>query len=140
MRCMCFLSEMRQSMSMDQHNLNQYELQQLLVSDRLSEFWKAFDTQQRRYVHIKILHIPQAALSDFAPKFLQETLKLPSLQHPNIAPIVDTQIVTGAQGNKACVVTEYLDGQLLSDFLRETVHAGTFLAPNEVVKLLLALG
>jgi len=125
---------------MDQRNLNQYELQQLLASDHLSEFWKAFDTQQRRFVHIKILHIPQAALGDFAPKFFQETQKLSSLQHPNIASIVDTQIVTGAQANKAFVVTEYLDGQLLSDFLRETVHSGAFLAPNEVVKLLMALG
>ncbi|HEY4387855.1 MAG TPA: protein kinase, partial [Ktedonobacteraceae bacterium] len=125
---------------MDQPRLSQYELQHMLDNDQLSELWKAFDIQQKRYVHIKILHIPQAALGDFAPKFLQETQKLTALRHPHIAQIIDTQIVTSAQGNNACVVTEYLEGQLLSEFLDATVRTGNFLAPIALIKLLSALG
>ncbi len=103
------------------------------------KLWKAFDTQQKRYVHFKLLHIPQAALSDFAPRFLQETQKLLTLHHPHIAPIIDTQLITNAQGNKACVITEYRESQLFPDFLEATIHAGTFLDANEMIKLLMAL-
>jgi eukaryotic-like serine/threonine-protein kinase len=131
---------MRRYMSMDQRRLSQYELQELLESDHLTELWKAFDTQQRRYVTLKILQIPQGAMGDFAPKFLAENQKLSSLQHPNIAQVVDAQIVTNTQGNNACIVTEYVEGQLLTDFMKGTVHTGNFLDASELITLLNGLG
>ena len=50
-------------MSMYQRRLGKYELQER-VGSGASELWKAFDTQQRRYVAIKILPVNAQTSAD----------------------------------------------------------------------------
>ena len=44
-------------MSMNQGRIAKYELQERLGSDTVGQVWKAFDTQQRRFVAIKIIPV-----------------------------------------------------------------------------------
>src|SRR5947209_2532700 len=81
-------------MSASQRNLGQYELQECLARDPISEVWKAFDTRQRRYVAVKRLHfsVQSQMTPDFLQRFSQEAHRLTSLRHPNIAPVLDVQM------------------------------------------------
>jgi eukaryotic-like serine/threonine-protein kinase len=114
-------------MSASQSNPGQYELQECLTRDPISEVWKAFDTQQRRYVAVKILYLntQQAqAIPDILPRFLQEAHNLTSLRHLSIAPILDVQIFQGPDGvtHTARIVMEYIEGQSLGDYLQAASH------------------
>ena len=74
-------------MGMNQRRLGKYELQERLRSGVAGEVWKAFDTQQHRYVTIKIIPVNAQMSTDFAPRFYREAQILAALRHPNIVQI-----------------------------------------------------
>jgi eukaryotic-like serine/threonine-protein kinase len=128
-------------MSASQSNPGQYELQECLTRDPISEVWKAFDTQQRRYVAVKILYLntQQAqAIPDILPRFLQEAHNLTSLRHLSIAPILDVQIFQGPDGvtHTARIVMEYIEGQSLGDYLQAASHTGKLVPPQDIIRIL----
>src|SRR5947207_4966187 len=71
--------------------LGKYELRERLGRGGMGEVWKAFDTQLRRYVAIKVLHGDLQANPDFVARFTHETQLIASLHHPNIVQIHDFQ-------------------------------------------------
>ncbi len=128
-------------MSASQSNPGQYELQECLTRDPISEVWKAFDTQQRRYVAVKILYLnaqQSQATPNLLPRFLQEAHDLTSLRHPTIAPILDVQVFQGPDGvtHTARIVMEYIEGQSLSDYLQATSRAGKIAPPQDIIRIL----
>jgi serine/threonine protein kinase len=129
-------------MSTSQRRLSQYDLQQRVADDALGEVWTAFDTQQRRYVFLKILHVNPQASPDFVPRFLQETRSLLSLQHPGIVQVLNIQASQAPDGggSQAYIVTEYVEGSSLAEYLAATSHRGQFPAPVEIVRLLTFVG
>lgn len=129
-------------MSQSQHHLGHYELLQSLGSGPMSEVWKAYDTQQHRYVAIKILQINPQAAADLIPRFERETQNLTSLQHSNIAQVFEAHAsyTPGATDNKAYLVMDYVEGLSLADYIQTTSHAGNFPSPVDIVRLLAPIG
>src|SRR5581483_7068573 len=134
-------------MSEGRQHFDQYELQQRLESDTLSETWKAFDTQRRLYVTIKILHFNPQVAADLVPRFQRETRGLTSLHHPNIAQVLDVVVPDIASikpdttsNYEACLVMEHIEGQSLADYIHVTSHTGKFPTVAEIVSLLAPIG
>lgn len=128
-------------MSANQGNVGQYELQECLTRDAISEVWKGFDAQQRRFVAVKILHVgAQHAQTnaDMLQRFLNEAHNLTALRHPNIAQVLDVQISQGPDTaiSTAAIIMEYVDGQSLADYIQGTSRAGQIPPPQEIVRIL----
>ena len=90
-------------MGMYQRRLGKYELQER-VGHGASEVWKAFDSQQHRFVAIKILPVNAQTSADFAPRFYREAQTLVALRHPNIVPILDFYM--SQNGNEAYLIMD----------------------------------
>lgn len=123
-------------MSTNQQALGHYELQQRLSSDALTESWKAFDTQQQRYVLLKTLRVPLQTSPEFVGSFLENTRPLLSLRHPNIASTLDIQATPGTPNVGAYIVTDYIEGPSLVEYLRTTSQQGRFPQGADLVRIL----
>jgi serine/threonine protein kinase len=131
-------------MSNYQRSLDQYELQQCLRRDTTSEVWKAFDTQQRRYVTIMLLRFtlpPDEAI----PRFLRETRPLVALRHPYLVPIFEVRLLsrtTAALSNnsEAYLVMDYIEGLLLTEYLQTPNQTHKMLSPAEIMQILAPIG
>ncbi|HLZ58397.1 MAG TPA: protein kinase [Ktedonosporobacter sp.] len=119
-------------------NPGPYELQQRLRSDANSECWKAFDKQNRRDVAINIYHVGPQAAPTVIPRLQQEARSLVALQHPYIVPIrnVYTLPVPGSSANDVSIVTDYLEGPSLADYLHATAHTGKIPSARDIFQLL----
>src|SRR5256885_21255 len=123
-----------------------YELQELLGQGSMTEVWKAFDTQQNRYVTIKLFHPQLQADPDFIARFLDEARVIASLHHPNIVQVHDFQVFQppvgaglAAQSTIPYVVMDYVEGQTLANYIMHTSRLGRFPPAAEVVRLLLPI-
>ena len=117
-------------MNSNRRYLGPYQLRNRLEGNGTGEVWQAFDEQQQRVVAVSVLHVDAQDASELIPRFLYETKNLRNLQHPNIAQILDVQ-VTSPSGNHqqptdAYIVTEYVEGPSLADYLAATSHIGKF--------------
>ena len=122
--------------------IDQYELQVCLARDGL-EVWKAFDTQARRTVAVKLLRGKLQAAPDLGAVIFLRTLRvLASLRHPNIVPCYDFSIshLPGAASATPYWVTEYRDGETLAGHHRTTSRQERFLSVPEIVRLVSAIG
>ncbi|MFL5653974.1 MAG: serine/threonine protein kinase [Ktedonobacteraceae bacterium] len=123
-----------------------YELQELLGQGTMTEVWKAFDTQENRYVTIKLFHPQIQADPDFIARFLDEARVIASLHHPNIVQVHDFQVFQppvgaglAAQSTIPYVVMDYVEGQTLANYIMHTSRLGRFPPAAEVVRLLLPI-
>ena len=121
-------------MGMNQRRLGKYELQERLESGAVGEVWKAFNTQQRRYVTIKIIPVNAQTGADFTPRFYREAQILAALHHPNIVPIQDFHM--SQSGSEAYIIMDYVEGPSLADYLSATAHVGKIPPPVAIVHLL----
>ncbi len=121
-------------MSMYQRRIGKYEVQERLGHGAVGEIWKAFDTQQRCYVAIKIIQVNAQAGADFTSGFYREAQTLAALHHPNIVPIQDFRV--SQSGSEAYLIMDYVEGQSLAEYLDETAHQGKFPPSAEIVRLL----
>src|SRR5207247_8375842 len=124
-------------MGMNQRRLGKYELQERLESGTVGEVWKAFNTQQRRYVTVKIIPVNAETGADFTPRFYREAQILAALHHPHIVPIQDFHM--SQSGSEAYIIMDYVEGPSLADYLSATAHMGKIPPPAEIVHLLTPL-
>src|SRR5437588_3446014 len=98
-------------MSTRPQRLGKYELQERLERGGMGEVWKAYDTQLRRHVAIKLLHANLRANPDFVSRFTREAQFVASLRHPNIIQVHDFQFTeTGKSDSTAYMVMDYVEG------------------------------
>ena len=121
-------------MGINPRRLGKYELQERLISGAVGEIWKAFNTQQRRYVTIKIIPVNAQTSADFTPRFYREAQILAALHHPNIVPIQDFRMAQS--GSEAYIIMDYVEGPSLADYLSATAHVGKIPPPAAIVRLL----
>src|SRR5437879_1399917 len=123
-------------MSIRPRRLGKYELQQQLGHGGMAEVWKALDTQLQRYVAIKLLHANLKEDPHFIARFEREAQLIASLHHPNIVQIHDFQIASSEEeGTIAYMVTDYVEGQTLADYIRRTSGLGNVPSPRALVRL-----
>src|ERR1051326_2148792 len=87
-------------MSTNPHLMGKYELQELVGQGSMTEVWKAFDTEEKRYVAIKFFHPDVQVDSDFVTRFLREAQLVASLDHPNIVQIHEFQVAQQPIGER----------------------------------------
>lgn len=121
-------------MGMNRSRLGKYELRERLGPGAVGEIWKAFDTQQRRYVAIKIIQVNAQTSADFTQRFYREAEILAALRHPNIVPVQDYRVEQS--GSEAYIIMDYVEGPSLADYLSETAHMGKIPPHIEIVRLL----
>ncbi len=129
-------------MSTNADRIDKYELQQSLGQDGLSEVWKAFDNQARRYVTIKLFHAQLKTDPDFVTRFQQEAQTIVSLRHPNILPCYDFSVTqfSETQSATAYLVMEYLEGGTLADYNRNASQTGKIIPVPAIVHLFSSIG
>src|SRR5216683_6305204 len=109
-------------MSANLQRLGKYELLERLGQGGMAEVWKAHDTQLQRYVAIKLLHANLQEDPNFITRFEREAQLIASLHHPNIVQIHDFQVSPVAETGDpiAYMVMDYVEGQTLADYIRNT--------------------
>jgi serine/threonine protein kinase len=123
--------------------LGKYVLQEFLKPGGIAEVWKAFDLHTG---HTAIIQIPRAELRN-NPHFMTYFWALPrkreaqvilSLQHPNIARIPGCSVsLPGETGNSIpYIVMDYIQGQSLTEYMRNTSFKGAFPSAASLVFLL----
>ncbi len=117
---------------MNQRRLGKYELQERLGQNATNGTWKALDTQLQQIVALKIIEVQPG--SEFLSRFNMEAQAIAALHHPHIVELRETFIAQN--GTEAYVVTDYVEGPSLLDYLHVTAHTGRIAAPTEIVGVL----
>jgi serine/threonine protein kinase len=126
------------AMSMEPlQRLGKYELRERLGHGGMAEVWKAFDTQLKRYVAIKILHPKLLEDPNFVTRFELEAQLIASLHHPNIVQIHDFHVSRPPESDRtfAYMVMAYIEGGTLANYIGQTSAQGKIPSPNEIVNL-----
>jgi serine/threonine protein kinase len=115
--------------------LGKYELQKRLGHGGMGEVWKALDTHLQRNVAIKVLHEDWQVDQEFVTRFTREAQFIASLHHPNIVQIHDFQIAypPDVEVATAYMVMDFVEGQTLSDFIRQTSRKGSFPPAEDMI-------
>src|SRR6266566_8067441 len=118
-------------------HLGKYELHERLGRGGMAEVWKAFDTQLHRYVAIKLLHADLQHDPEFLTRFIREARAIASLHHPNIVQVYDFQTADSSDSSNslAYMVMDYVEGETLAEYMRNTVRVGKFLPATDLVNL-----
>jgi serine/threonine protein kinase len=117
--------------------LGKYELRERLGHGGMAEVWKAFDTQLKRYVAIKILHPKLLEDPNFVTRFELEAQLIASLHHPNIVQIHDFHVSRPPESDRtfAYMVMAYIEGETLASYIGHTSAQGKIPSPVEIVNL-----
>ncbi|MGH9768941.1 MAG: WD40 repeat domain-containing serine/threonine protein kinase [Blastocatellia bacterium] len=102
-----------QEESLEGRELGRYRIRERLGAGGMGEVWKAWDGQLKREVAIKILPLEFSSDTDRVRRFEQEALTVSALNHPNIITIHEV----GRIGELHFIVTEFIEGQTLRDYL-----------------------
>src|SRR6266700_4566636 len=129
-------------MSTSPRRLGKYELQQRLGQGSMAEVWKTLDTQLQRYVAIKLLHANLQVDPNFITRFQREAQLIASLHHPNIVKIHDFHVTAMAETGDpvAYMVMDYVEGQTLADYMRNTSASRRFPPPVDIIHLFASIG
>jgi eukaryotic-like serine/threonine-protein kinase len=117
--------------------LGKYELRERLGHGGMAEVWKAFDTQLKRYVAIKILHPKLLEDPNFVTRFELEAQLIASLHHPNIVQIHDFHVSRPPESDRtfAYMVMAYIEGETLARYIGHTSALGKIPSPVEIVNI-----
>ncbi len=122
---------------MSTRRIGKYELRELLGRGGMAEVWKAFDPQLERYVAVKLLHADLQSDPEFMSRFTREAKVIASLHHPNIVQIHDFQVSRPPESDSptAYMVMDYVEGQTLAGYIRNTSRLGKFLPAEQLVRM-----
>lgn len=123
-------------MNTSSQRLGRYELQNRLGEGGMGEVWKALDTLLQRHVAIKLLHGNIRQDPNFVTRFEQEARVIAALSHPNIVEIHDFAFEQkSASETLGYMVMDYVEGQTLADYIRETSRQQLFPSALDLVYL-----
>lgn len=95
--------------------VGRYELVEKIGEGGMATVYKAKDRLLNRYVAIKILRPEFTKNEQFIENFRKESQAAAGLTHPNIVSVYDV----GREGNIHFIVMELVEGQTLSDVIKE---------------------
>src|SRR6266700_2666635 len=116
-------------------HLGRYELREHLGHGGIAEVWKAFDPKTQRYVTIKIFHSNLSSDPNFLRRFEDEAKDVVVLEHANIARTYEFKVVHEPEEEHATayIVSQYIEGPTLTEYLKRTSRAGQFPPDDEVI-------
>lgn len=115
-------------MSLVGHQLGRYRILEQLGSGGMSIVYKGLDTALEREVAVKVLHPHLAGRLESRQRLAREARAVARLHHPNIVEVFD---FSEASAREAFLVTEYIRGRTLEEFLSQ----GEALEPPELAAL-----
>ena len=95
---------------------NRYEALEQVGSGGFATVYRGTDRSLGREVAIKVMHPHLADRGDARARFIREAKATAKLQHPNIVGVYDFPVETGG---KAFLVTEFVHGETLTQFVRD---------------------
>ncbi|MGZ0163753.1 MAG: protein kinase domain-containing protein [Planctomycetales bacterium] len=107
--------------------VGRYEIRKVLGKGGFGAVYQAYDAQLERHVAVKIPILGKDVKND---DFLQEARQLAQLTHPSIVTVFDVGIANGA----CYIVSDFLDGASLSDWLPK--HSPTWQQSAKIVATL----
>ncbi len=90
-----------------------YEIHGLIGTGGMSYVYKAYDTETKNWVAVKILKEELSDNTEFLRRFRNESRAIAMLSHPNIVKVVDVSFGDKIQ----YIVMEYIDGITLKDYI-----------------------
>ncbi|RMH42289.1 MAG: serine/threonine protein kinase [Deltaproteobacteria bacterium] len=94
--------------------LDKYELVEKVGQGGMSVVYRAIDRQLKREVAVKVLHQHLAEHREARDRFEREAQAVAKLRHENIVEIFD---FSGVDSDESYIVTEFIDGQTLKEFI-----------------------
>jgi serine/threonine protein kinase len=95
-------------------HLGKYEVQEEVGQGGMSVVYRGRDMVLQRPVAIKVLHAHLSRRPESRQRFEREAIAIARLSHPNIVQIFD---FSDAGSDQSYIVTEFIDGLTLRDFL-----------------------
>ncbi len=114
-------------MSLVGRHIGRYRILEQLGQGGMSVVYKGLDTALDREVAVKVLHPHLAGKEESRKRLAREAKAVARLHHPNILEVFD---FAAAEASDAYIVTEYIRGKTLRQFLTEEA-----LAPPEVAAM-----
>ena len=102
---------------MEIERYGRYTLIEQIGQGGMSVVYQARDPSLDRFVALKLLHPHLAERADSRARFAREAKAVARLKHPNIMEVFD---YAPAESSRSYIVTEYINGPTLRDFLGET--------------------
>ncbi|HZR39691.1 MAG TPA: serine/threonine-protein kinase [Ktedonobacteraceae bacterium] len=126
-------------MKTEPRDISRYKPQQCLGRDIVGEVWKARDTNSQQSVLLKFYRTHLSDDDDVLTHYLHTVEQIASLHHPNIVHIHDVQVLAssndGHTPSMICLATEYIEGETLADYIRDTSAVGKMSPRTEIVYL-----
>ncbi|GCE11366.1 serine/threonine protein kinase [Tengunoibacter tsumagoiensis] len=115
--------------------LGKYLLLEHLDQGGMGSVWRARDPELQREVAIKLLHPEYQNDRDFGVRFRREAQLIAALRHPNIVQIHDFQVSYPPESPSptAYMVMDYVEGQTLAKYIRQTSRKGLFPEPADLI-------
>lgn len=114
-------------MSLVGRHIGRYRILEQLGQGGMSVVYKGLDTSLDREVAVKVLHPHLAGKEESRKRLAREAKAVARLHHPNILEVFD---FSGMDSEEAYIVTEYIRGQTLRQFVTEQP-----LSPPEVAAM-----
>jgi eukaryotic-like serine/threonine-protein kinase len=123
-----------------QRRIGKYELYKHIATNKMSELWIGRDPQSRNYAIVKVFYTTLQANSEAMLQFRQQAEGVAALHHPNIARIYDLSIIPsrnsdGPHASMVCLVTEYIEGQSLAEYMQHMPGRGKTRPGAEAVQV-----
>ncbi|HEY1817018.1 MAG TPA: serine/threonine-protein kinase [Kofleriaceae bacterium] len=96
--------------------LDKYELLERVGQGGMAIVYRGIDRTLKRVVAVKILHRHLADYQEARDRFQREAQAVAKLRHENILEIFD---YSAKEGSESYIVTEFIDGQTLKQFITE---------------------
>jgi len=109
--------------------IGRYRILEQLGQGGMSVVYKGLDTALDREVAVKVLHPHLAGKPESRKRLDREARAVARLHHPNILEVYD---FSGADSSEAFIVTEYIRGKTLREFI-----AGELLSPPEIAAMVM---
>jgi eukaryotic-like serine/threonine-protein kinase len=115
-----------------------------LARNHMDEMWLARESHSQLYVLLKDLYTQHRVDSEAMRNFVKQAQAVASLEHPNLVPLRDVFVYPSTSANSpvssmVCLVTEYIDGQTLDDFLQNTANTAKMRPGIGMVDLLTSI-
>jgi multiple sugar transport system substrate-binding protein len=106
-----------------------YQIQELVGQGGMSAVYKAYDTNLKRVVAIKMIHTHLSSVPGFVNRFEEEATAVAQLRHPNIVQVYDFN----NESQTYYMVVEFIPGETLQDQLRRLNTAERLMPLNQVI-------
>ena len=103
-------------MSLVGQTLGRYAIESEVGHGGMSVVYRAYDTQLKRDVAVKVMHTFLAEQDEAKERFHREAVAVARLKHRHIIEIFD---YSGEEANHSYIVQELVEGSSLADFLRD---------------------